>query len=410
MKKALFAILAVLVGLGLGLGAGRMLGVVRPAANKSGTAAASRAHRAVADQEPAHTLKQLARDFGNVHGDPGLQKQLERMTNAELREWVMSEWPDAGDPVVRAQSQNLLYGLIAAELYRRDGLEALRWAAALGKDRREGVFKPMVMECARTDPAMAKPWIDQAIKDYGRIANYWMAAEAGARARGAEELAKVRALYPEAGSSFSTYGARYAADFDFQKYFSLTEGKIGRSALSIWAARDGDAAAAAIIGQSQQSKTAARYTGALFEGMAAAKGDQAAAQWIAGKLHEFPAEVRDDAVKSLLGTMLPSRSQVESILAALPSQKDRQTYAAAAITPYSDPASTVAAMKAFESVESQTALLLEMAPKYRHVVSGNVRSRADPLKFFQTTMEKLNLPDSARQQVMASLMAEPAGR
>jgi hypothetical protein len=144
--------------------------------------------------------------------------------------------------------------------------------------------------------------------------------------------------------------------------------------------------------------------------MAAAKGDQAAAQWIAGKLHEFPAEVRDDAVKSLLGTMLPSRSQVESILAALPSQKDRQTYAAAAITPYSDPASTVAAMKAFDSVESQTALLLEMAPKYRHVVSGNVRSRADPLKFFQTTMEKLNLPDSARQQVMASLMAEPAGR
>jgi hypothetical protein len=407
MKKALHSILAALVGLGIGLGAGRMSHPARPAAIKAETAAAPRIHRAVADPAPAHTLRQLARTFGASCGDPELARQLERMTSAELRKWVMCEWPDTGDPELRERSRGLLLGMIAAELYRRDGSAALRWAAALDADRRCEVFPPMVIECAGTDPAMAKPWIDQAIKDYGRIANYWMAAEAGARARGAEELAQVRALYPEAGGGSSVNGARYAAGFDFQKYFSLTAGKVGRSALATWAARDGEAAAAAIIGQSRQSKDAVRYAGALFEGMAAAKGDQEAARWIAAKLDQFPAEARDDAVKSLIGGFIPSRSRVESLLAALPSPIDCRIYAAAVITPYSDPASVLAAMKAFDSVESQTDLLLEMAPRYRQVVSGKVRSRADPVEFFQTTMEKLNLPDSSRQQVMDSLMAKP---
>jgi len=408
MRKTIISTIAALLGLAFGLLGGRVMRsgnpvTETPAPGFAGIRPAERANRGTADQPLPHTLKNLHRAFRNRLGGSAMEKQLARMTSAELRDWVTGDWPDAGDPAVSSQTRGFLLQLIAAELYRRHGEEALRWADGLEKGRRYAVLQHMVLEAAGADPVMAKPWVDMAMKDFGRISNYQIRAEEGARSRSAEELARVQEIYSGAMSP-SMGGASYAEDFDFRKFVELRLGKgsIG-STVTAWAARDGEAAAAEIIGQSQQSKDAAKYTGALFQGVAAVQGDQAAARWIAGKLDGFPADLRDQAVKSLSDNM-PSRSQVEAVLAALPTPQDRQLYAAEVIQPLGDPSSSLAAMRAFDSVDSQTAILVDVASKYQNMVASKAYGSAGTLKFFQSTMEKLSLPESSRQQVMDSLI------
>lgn len=413
MKNAMPVFIACLLGVITGVLVGRML---RPAKAGAGgeilssnmSCAPDQTGRMIAGQEAAHTLGQLTRQIAKTQGDSVLGAQLEKIPSTELREWILGDWQASGDPAVDSQTRSFLYQQIAIELFRRHGIEALQWADGLEKSRRDDVLRSMVTEAARLDPAMAKPWIDLVMKDYGRIANYQMAALEGARSRSAEDLAEVHELCETMGWSGPVGGAPYAEDFDFGKFIAWSSGKsfIGPE-VTAWAAREPEAAAAAIIAQSKQSQKAANYTGALFEGVAAVQGDAAAARWIIGKLDEFPAESRDQAVRSLRGNSILSKSQVEAILNALPSPDDRMLYAAEVITPGGDPSSSLAALKAFDTVESQTALLLEMAPRYRYVISRNAHGSAVALKFFESTMDQLNLPGSARQQVMDSLAEAP---
>jgi hypothetical protein len=413
MKNAIPAIMACLLGVITGVFGGRILRPAKPVAGEAITSpnishAPYQTQRVIADQDAAHTLGQLTRQLAQTQGDSVLGAQLEKIPSTELREWILSDWPDTGNVAVDAQTRSFLHQQIAIELFRRHGIEALHWADALEKSRRDDVMRSMVTEAARSDPAMAKPWVDQVMKDYGRFANYQMAALEGARSRSAEDLAKVQELYENMGWSGPMGGAPYAEDFDFRKFITLSAGKgfIGPE-VTAWAARDAESAAAEIISQSKQSEKSARYTGALFEGVAAVQGDVSAARWIVGKLDEFPDEVRDQAVKSLRGNSMLSKSQVKAILDELPSPNDRMLYAAEVISPFGDSSSSLAALNAFDTVESQTALLLEMAPRYRYVISRKAHGSADALKFFESTMDKLNLPESARQQVMASLAEAP---
>lgn len=382
-----------------------------PSSSPATTAGTRKPKSAQADPE-AHTFENLLKAFKQQRVGPPIRAQLERLSNLELREWATQDWPADPPPGTGGSPKRMILLQIADLLYEREGLSAIEWADQQTKELREIMLGAMVLKAAKNDPIAAKPWVDKVLKDYGQVSNYAIAAESGARKRGAEDLIKVYETYPGLGFSSFGYDA-FADDFDFKKFAELNSGKrFVPSVYTAWASRDAEAAAADMIARSGNDPKALRHTGALFAGVAAVRGDQEAAQWIVGKLSEIPASNRADAVKSLRGNAMLSGSEVAAVLTALPTQEDRLLYASEAISPLGNPSTARQAFAAFPTVEAKTDLLMTIASKYR-LLASNSRNRGgpnDPVKFFQTTMEELNLPEASRQQVMDSLMTPPEPR
>lgn len=384
---------------------------IAPSSPPATTAGARKPKSAQAIPE-AHTFENLLKAFKQQWVGPPIRAQLERLSNLELREWATQDWPADPPPATGGSPKRLILLQIANLLYEREGMAAIEWADQQTKDLREIMFGAMVLKAAENDPIAAKPWVDKVLKDYGKVSNYANAALGGARKRGAEDLAKVYEIYP--GLEFSSFGYdAFADDFDFKKFTELNSGKRSiPSVYTAWASRDAEAAAADVITRCGNDPNTLRYTGALFAGVAAVRGDQEAAQWIVGKLSEIPTSKRADAVKSLRGNAMLSGSEVAAVLTALPTQEDRLLYASEVISPFGNPAATRQAIAAFPTVEAKTDLLLKVVPQYRSA-AANSRNRGgsnDPVKFFQTTMEELNLPEASRQQVIDSLMTPPEPR
>lgn len=382
-----------------------------PSSPAATTAGARKPKSAQAEQE-AHTFENLIKAFKQHRIGPPIRDQLERLSNLELREWATQDWPADPQPGTGGSPKRMILLQIADLLYERESMAAIEWADQQNKELREIMLGAMVLKAAENDPIAAKPWVDKVLKDYGQVSNYANAAESGARKRGAEDLIKVYETYPGLGFSGFGYDA-FADDFDFGKFAELNSGKrFVPSVYTAWASRDAEAAAADVIARCGTDPKAVRYAGALLTGVAAVRGDEEAARWIVGKLSEFPASNRPDAVKALRGNSRLSGTEVAAVLTALPSSEDRLLFASEVISPFGTPSANMQAFAAFPSVEAKTALLLKMTPQYR-LMASNSRNRGgpnDPVKFFQTTMEELNLPEASRQQVMDSLMTAPEPR
>lgn len=357
--------------------------------------------------ELAHTFDAFHKSIDRLRTGPPLRGRLERLSNRELREWATWDWP-AGQTSASGGSPNaVVMGLIAELLYEREGLAAIEWADQQPEHLRDVMLRKMVLKAAENDPVAAKPWVDKVMSDYGRISNYANAAERGARQRGAEDLAAVYDTYPGLGASGFGYEP-FARDFDFKKLADLAAGKhFISSAYAAWASRDAEAAAADVIGRCGSDPRASRFAGALFKGVAAVRGDDDAASWIVAKLEELPRDSRAEAVKALRGNEILTASEVDAMFAALPTPEDRMLYAGEVVSPFGNREATRRAIAALGTAEARTELLLRIAPQYRAAASRGAGGRFDPVSFFQDTMKEWNLPETARHQVMESLMNPP---
>lgn len=413
MKPSLQTVLALPAGLLVGyLGVLAFAAVVpRDPGGDRGSPPLPASARTVPTESAAdfpHDLKHLRRVIRDLGRDDRLVRQLERMEISELRELALADSPDFGKSPDQAKAKAFLQGLVASELFRREGFAAIEWAAGLEGWTRATMLKKMVTDAAASDPAEARPWVEKVTNEYGRIINYAIAAVDGAKNRGAEDLAMVCELYGGSGSLDTGIGG-FAADFDFAKFVSLTiDGHYISHPVSSWASRDREAALAALVEHSKEDGgKSVRYTGALFKGAAAVMGTDAAALWITSKLDDFPAGFRDQAVKSLRGNAMLSRREVEAVMAALPSRHDRLLFAGEVISPFGNQQGNEAALAAFGTPEARTEILLGVASRWRRAMAQGGSVSETTLEFFEDAMDRADLPESSRQQILGSLHQPP---
>ncbi|QJE94403.1 hypothetical protein [Luteolibacter luteus] len=333
-------------------------------------------------------------------GDPELQREMERMSDVELRD-LMAEFAgqlkEAGDDRI---AMNRAIEMAAKELYRREGEDGIRWAFALGEGRRVVLFN-MISAAAFDDPGMALPWLDGYEKEFGKGMVSTIANEAvrGATSRGAEALLKLRQLYGERLRGASFPGGRFPEDFDFKLFAKGMKGDYrSHAAMQYWAAKDKDAAWASIRESAAEGVDNPHDMGVLFSGVALMEGDRKAAEWIIPKLDEIPEDKRMQAVRGLRGQGQLTPEGARVLLPLLRNDEERVALVATCVFPMSN--SGLEMLKCLPDEGSRANALLEVARSYSfQSVNVPPLQREKITGFFQSAMEELKLPEEARSQI-----------
>jgi hypothetical protein len=298
-------------------------------------------------------------------------------------------------------------------LFRREGAQALAWAAALAADtEREPILAELVCLAGRESPELAMPWYEHFRGSLGRGWADRFASEAiiGATGRGAEDLIRLWEMFKGEFVGVGFPQGSFAEGFDFHRLLTALPQASGNfRVVSYWAGLDRDAAWAGVKELIDSQGVGAGYFGSLVLGVAAVQGNREAAKWIGAKLADVPAGLRERAIQSF--AQYPEMRQAENIkliFEELPTESDRLTLAKRMISPYSSAAELEVAMDAVGSQAARVAAVVAVAATYQRALKDpTARFVYDIRDFFNSTMDQFQFSAEERAQVNAALTGDP---
>ncbi|RYD20556.1 MAG: hypothetical protein EOP88_14605 [Verrucomicrobiaceae bacterium] len=306
---------------------------------------------------------------------------------------------------VETEAACAVYSAAVKELYRRDGEDALEWAASdLPTGLRPGILSDLMKQMAVDSPDLMKTWADRFRGEYGeRWAKQCdLSAVIGAAGRGAAELLRVRELLSTVALPNSA--SSYPADFDFQL---LVTGSAPvwtlEEPVSYWAARDKEDSWEGVkhVVESMPGK-GTNLVGHVFNGVRAMEGEEKAAGWMVGKLGELHPQLRRRAIQQLFLAEVGTEGTV-ALIRGFPDPADKMALVSSQLRSFL-PSSSVAALKALESPQLQAEVLMDSVAATGGTGPAAERNRA----FFISTMAQLQLDPQARQRIMEALSAPPS--
>lgn len=332
-------------------------------------------------------------------------RDVERMDAAQLKSAILESLPRPGVSVSLMDREAGVRVLTAAarELYKREGETSLEWAAAEAPaEQRAAVLSELLEVAAKDSPDLVKAWTDRYRAEFGDewAKRFSLPAVMGAVERGAYELLRVRELLSTSvlpGESVS-----YPEDFDFHLLVTRSPPVWNLYApVTYWAGLDKEAAWKGVKQvMDSQKGSGVTFVGCAYRGVLAMEGNEKAAEWIAGKLGEVPAEHRQRAIQSL-GSYPPIGPDASAALVrAIPDTADRVFFASGQFAP--GKGSNLAVLQALDSPQLQTEALAAAATK--HARFAGASSSGDEMRaLYTSTMEQLRLDPQSRDKVMAVL-------
>jgi len=416
MKRAPVIVLC-LAGMLAGLVGGRMISrQPAAAATPAACAAASPQERAASEKpgnatERKHDLSVLVKWEAqqDLSWNPVIQRELERMNASELRDLIVemtAVFSDSGNPDSRAARSLIVQASL--ELFRRDGEAALEWAATMDGDR-ELMMKWMLGEAAVDSPELAKRWIER-MSASGQFHKNWdrgivYHALAGATYRGVDDLIRVRQLYGDLVRDTAFALGPYPVGFDFKKIFTSLGGEMQLThMMQYWAATDRDAAWDSVKKQIDAGGKGASYSNSLFSGVAALEGGEQAAKWLIPKLEELPETARLEAISSLTLRDILSAESVSSVMGSLSRESDRVAMAKGLVSMNTTMGQDLAALRSLSSDASRSIVLIAAANNHAAAIPNAQPRHVKAIRdYFRKTMERLDLPEDSKTEVMEVL-------
>ncbi len=413
MKRPLPIVIGCLAGLAVGVLAGRQIGSAAhaptaraPSGNVATAHDTSRIPEKVPVDKPRRDLDSLirSRQQWERDGHSEIMRALERLGVAELKELIVgpSASEDEATPEER-QAAAQLAGAACAELYRREGLAALEWAAELpASDERRRALMYLIHCAAREHPEITKPWMERFSQEFGdsTFMSFANAAIQGATSRGADALTELWELFDGKFGNNKFPQGRFADDFDFrQLVMELPQTSGVTDAVSYWAAKDAEAAWAGTKEAILQRDLSGGTVGAVYRGISTAKGEETAARWLAGALAELPDEKREQAVNSLMTYPLTPEA-TKMLMDSLADEPHRRIIAQRSVFPFNrSPGPAAAALERMPDAE-RVEIVAESARTHRQGLQGPRGESARD--YFESLMDRLHFTPDAREQVRSN--------
>lgn len=358
-----------------------------------------------------HSLAALEYRLRKQGTGPDYAAYLERLSMAELRE-TMAEVVEAAHGATESRPGLLRVARAAArELFRRDDVAALEWAGGLKREERRAVIlTQLIFAALEESPELAKPWVDRFQKEMGYPPGGHSAfieeALKAASGKGVDAILTVRDVFGGNLAGYKLTDGPLPQDFDFKRL--LTEFKQNGGALGepihLWAARDPDAAWAALRElEKGQGEMVCQYFSSLFDGMSQTAGENEAARWIGGKLGELPANLRQQALFSMMDTHDGRYQVVNAVMDNLPTDADRVAMAMGTVSPMGGDA-PLDILRHLGTASLQADALVGAAKSYSRVASDPEHQDSKMVNgYFTKIIADLNLPPAERERVMETL-------
>jgi hypothetical protein len=382
--------------------------------------------------DPTHTLTALRRLSLNPSTSPLTAEEaaaISRMSTPELQELIARIGVQYSQHRELASSgmYNAITHAAVAGLYNSDPAAAIDWAQSLGGDGID-IATQLVNEASLNDPELSATWIQRLRPQFG---DGWCSERAGealakAPLSGAETtLALEQAFSKNPGPDpfdvddlsapapivhLYSKPAGYSEDFDFKTYVDRSsQDRAVRDAATYWAARDPDSAWA---GLRDTISARPQLFGAMTSGIATMQGEPAAAQWVAARLDDAPAEARAALIASLTTVPAPysdrenpaTDERLAALMTALPRDEDRLTLASQSFTPQDDGTAKIATLQLLPTPELQLQALRASAEKYVPIIAAGERYDTVLWTGFHAAMEQLHLPAEAQAGIREILV------
>ena len=283
--------------------------------------------RATGPAEDRHDLESLRVRYRESTTRTTLGREMERLGTAELKALALEQRAlmDAQNTPEDKTARGEVAQAALKELYRREGVAALEWAAGLEEGPgRKNALAGLLEAAIQREPGAAEPWLDRYFTHYGKEggANNQLlsAGMKAAAARGVDEILRVHGMFSETDLINPLFDAEYPADFDFAKLHSALAAETDLSeAVAQWIARDKDAAWAAVKEDvEKRGAPAAEYFGAAVYGVVMKEGEEAGAKWAAEQLAELPEDRRADCLTRLDQENKLSAAGIGALVSHLP--------------------------------------------------------------------------------------------
>lgn len=402
------------VGLVVGLGAGRFLArdvpLAEPAhgtrpAERNGSRATPPPSRTVEEKHDFQSLMERQRRTGGT--DPEVRAKLETMSVEALVKLLAEVSARGTAERYESMANEEVSRVVAEELFRRKGMGAIE-EVEKEPDRNlrflmSGAFYYVI---SKESPLLMEEWRERRSKEYGMGPSHPPIGLMidGATQRGAAELI---ALREHKGGKWNKRqgfpGAEIPADFDFAllvKHFPTEANGGMKRAMTSWAVRDKEAAMAVMRENiSQHGGKAAANFGAVVTGVAVAVGNEKAAEWMLTQLDSLPEEARKEALGSFrqkipdMQTLSMNDATVAAIAAKLPNAEDRVELVSSSLSAWSEPEANLRILGGLPSAEEREQALIRALPELNGYGKEKMR------KLIYT----VDIPEEARQRVMNDL-------
>lgn len=381
---------------------------VRPpvAVGKGDGGHARKSTTAPGDDGDSNDLAALEKGLRKKGAGPDIIGHMERLSAEEIRALMETL-------LVASQAEPENLGIhhtairaTARELYRRDGTAALEWGSDLAEQGRSFLFEQLVMAAVEDSPELAKPWADLYQKKYGMIGGnpFLEVAFRSASAKGVDAVLKAREIFGDGAGTPLAYGP-LPDDFDFKRLLVEARGSVGLEApLELWAGKGPDAAWLALKEmESGDPESAARYLHSLFDGLSQTQGEDAAVKWVAARLGDLPADLREKALFSIMNTHDMRYQVVDAVMDGLPTDSDRVAMVMGTISPYAGDA-PLDILRHLGSTVLQTDALVMSAKSFSRLASDPLQGESKTVnEYFSKIVADLNLSPSDRERVMETL-------
>lgn len=290
-----------------------------------------RSATAIATQEK-HDLTSLAAKFDwQRPPDQSLEREAARLSTEELEALaldqlsVLAEKKYGQDYIPRLT----IVRIAITELYHRQGMAVMDWAAALdGQELRRLAMDSVLDPAIKQHPDAAIPWLKRMMHDGGRnnYSSNYMHAQTALKAAlergGTEEFARVARLLQANSINAPSMNFAFPEDTDYAALDKALGPKVQKQhILDQWAAKDRDAAwQAALEGIRKESWRTYPYFIAVLNGAMAGGGEKEGVEWAMTKLPELPETQRSPLLRTLASQEMLSTKGLAAMVTALEPQ------------------------------------------------------------------------------------------
>jgi len=327
-----------------------------------------------------HDLAGLARRLEMIDLPERDQLEISRMATPALRGMVSALLvPAHREDGVEMESgvRSPLLEAAVAELYRRDGLEALAWMKGVDGNISGWTGLGLMLGVAgKESPDAALAWFraqgERILQDSTLRNALGTGIAQGAVERGADELVRVIGLIgADEVWNFRPGSMKYPADFDFAKAMPfLPVMDQSQDFFGYWAARDPEAAwrGMSVVLEDEYSGTAFRM---VTLGAVGKMGEEAGVRWAAEKLAELPPGQRENLLGSgyQLDDLTPQG--ISTLASSLPAA-DRQIFAATLMRITEDARKAIVVLETLPRAEMLEVLAWRLPPEAYQVLREDI--------------------------------------
>ena len=142
----------------------------------------------------------------------------------------------------------------------------------------------------------------------------------------------------------------------------------------------------------------------MFSGVAALEGGEQAAKWLIPKLEELPETARLEAISSLTLRDILSAESVSSVMRSLSRESDRVAMAKGLVSVNTTMGQDLAALRSLSSDASRSIVLIAAANNHAAAIPNAQPRHVKAIRdHFRKTMERLDLPEDSKAEVMEVL-------